>query len=100
MGVACVAWRFCRAGRTSGEAATFARENERQSREKNKNLNLLEVRGFSALALLYYLARPTKTAMLRRLAWRCVGASSFGWFIGLSINSGKTLEIARGEDNF
>ena len=38
--VACVAWRFCRAGRTSGEAAKFAREsreNERQSREKNKN---------------------------------------------------------------
>ena len=37
--VACVAWRFCRVGRTSGEAAKFAgevRENERQSREKNK----------------------------------------------------------------
>ena len=31
---------FCRAGRTSGEAAKFAREareNERRSREKNKN---------------------------------------------------------------
>ena len=37
--IACVAWRFCRAGRTSGEAAKFAREareNERRSREKNK----------------------------------------------------------------
>ena len=37
--LACVAWRFCRVGRTSGEAAKFAREahqNERQSREKSK----------------------------------------------------------------
>ena len=45
--LACVAWRFCRAGRTSGEAAQSPR-------------------GFSALARLYYLA--TKTAMLRRLS--------------------------------
>ena len=71
--LACVAWRFCRAGRRSGVAAKFAREarqNERRSREKNKNLKLLppqSLRGFSALARLYYLARPTKTAMLRRL---------------------------------
>ena len=41
--IACVAWRFCRAGRRarSGVAAKFgreARENERRSREKNKNL--------------------------------------------------------------
>ena len=65
-GLACVAWRFCRAGRTSGE-------HERRSREKKKNLqkNLLQLlppqspRGFSALTRLYYLA--TKTAMLRRL---------------------------------
>ena len=38
--VACVAWRFCWAGRRSGVAAKFAREareNERRSREKNKN---------------------------------------------------------------
>ena len=38
--IACVAWRFCRAGRRSGVAAKFtreARENERRSREKNKN---------------------------------------------------------------
>ena len=38
-GLACVAWRFCRAGRRSGVAAKFvreARENERRSREKNK----------------------------------------------------------------
>ena len=57
--IACVAWRFCRAGRTSGEAAgreIRARERAPQS-----------PRGFSALARLYYLARPTKTAMLRRL---------------------------------
>ena len=68
--LACVAWRFCRAGRTSGEAAKFAREareNERQSREK-KLLPPQSPRGFCALARLYYLARPTKTAMLRRLA--------------------------------
>ena len=71
--VACVAWRFCRAGRRSGVAPKFAREareNERRSREKNKSFKLLppqSPRGFSALARLYYLARPTKTAMLRRL---------------------------------
>ena len=36
----------------------------------NKGKKLLQPqspRGFSALARLYYLARPTKTAMLRRL---------------------------------
>ena len=68
--LAYVAWRFCRAGRTSGQAAKFAceaRENERRSREK-KLLPPQSPRGFSALARLYYLARPTKTAMLRRLA--------------------------------
>ena len=54
--IACVAWRFCRAGRTSGE--------ERRSREKNKNQS---PRGFSALARLYL---ATKTAMLRRLEKR------------------------------
>ena len=71
-----VAWPFCRAWRTTGEAAKFAREvreNERRSREKNKNRRFFKLlppqspRGFSALARLYYLARPTKTAMLRRL---------------------------------
>ena len=38
--LACVAWRFCLVGRRSGVAAKFAREardNERRSREKNKN---------------------------------------------------------------
>ena len=45
--VACVALRFCRTGRTSGEAAPQS------------------PRGFSALVRLYYLA--TKTAMLRTL---------------------------------
>jgi len=55
--------------RTSGEAAKFAREapeNEWRSREK-KLLPPQSPRGFSALARLYYLARPSKTAMLRRL---------------------------------
>ena len=68
--LACVAWRFCRAERRSGVAAKFAREareNERRSREKNKLLPPQSPRGFSALARLYYLVRPTKTAMLRRL---------------------------------
>ena len=41
-------------------AVLSSRAQERRSRE---------IRGFSALARLYYLARPTKTAMLRRLAW-------------------------------
>ena len=51
--IACVAWRFCRAGRRSGVAAPPQ-----------------SARGFSALARLYYLTRPTKTAMLRRLLCR------------------------------
>ena len=45
------------------------RAQERRSREKNK-IKLLppqSPRGFSVLVRLYYLARPTKTAMLRRL---------------------------------
>ena len=71
-----VAWSFCRAWRTTGEAAKFAREvreNERRSREKHKNRRFFKLlppqspRGFSALARLYYLARRTKTTMLRRL---------------------------------
>ena len=41
---------------------------ERAARKiKIKLLPLQSPRGFSALARLYYLARPTKTAMLRRL---------------------------------
>ena len=50
--VACVAWRFCRARRTSGEAAKSARGRC--------------VNEWQAL-LYYYLTRPTKTAILRRL---------------------------------
>ena len=42
-----------------------AHENERRRREKNKLLSPQSPHGFSALPLL--LARPTKTAMLRRL---------------------------------
>ena len=44
--------------RTSGEAAR---------KIKTKLLRLQSPRGFSALTGLYYLVRPTKTAMLRRL---------------------------------
>ena len=82
--------RFCRAGHTSGVDAKFARqarENERRSREKKswrtdrlkkaprpcrrffKLFPPQSSRGFSALAGLYYLARPTKTAMRRRLTF-------------------------------
>ena len=57
--VACIAWQFCRAGRTSGEAA--GREIRARDRAPQSP------RGFSALARLYHLARPTKTATLRRL---------------------------------
>lgn len=69
LSVACVAWRFCRAGRTSGEAAKFApevHENEQQSRKKNKT----PPRGFSAFARLCHLARPTKTVMIPEIKTR------------------------------
>ena len=70
--VACVAWRFCRAGRQERRShekfAREARENDRRSRE----LPLQSPRGFSALARLYYLVRPTKTAKLRRLTIVCL----------------------------
>ena len=78
--VACVAWRFCRAGRTSGEAArkikTACPDSPPPSTHFDIPLTTCLVfkllppqspRGFSALARLYYLARPAKTAMLRRL---------------------------------
>ena len=66
--------------RSHEKFARKARENERRSREKNK-LNKLKFkllalqspRGFSALARLYYLVRPTKTAMLRRLWGKRIG---------------------------
>ena len=45
-------------------AALSSRAQERRSHEK---FALQSPRGFSALARLYYLVRPTKTAMLRRL---------------------------------
>ena len=40
---------------------------ERAAKPREKLLPPQSPRGFSALARLYYLARPTKTAMLRRL---------------------------------
>ena len=62
--------------RSHEKFAREARENERRSREKNKKLlkllPLQSPRGFSALARLYYLVRPTKTAMLRRLSSFCL----------------------------
>ena len=48
-------------------AVLSSRAHERRSREKNKLLPPQSPRSFSALARLYYLARPTKTAMLRGL---------------------------------
>ena len=58
--IACVAWRFCRAGRTRRS------RGPRNLRAKPPQ----SPRGFSALAGLYYLARPIKTAMLRMLYTR------------------------------
>ena len=46
-------------------AVLSSRAQERRSHEKL--LPLQSPRAFSALARLYYLVRPTKTAMLRRL---------------------------------
>ena len=43
------------------------RARERAAKPREKLLPPQSPRGFSALARLYYLARPTKTAMLRRL---------------------------------
>ena len=64
--IACVAWRFCRARRRRQRSGVAARKI------KTKLLPPQSPRGFSALALLYYLARPTKTVMLRSLKdlWR------------------------------
>ena len=110
--LACVAWRCCRAGRRSGVAAKFAREareNERRSREKNKFLPPQSPRGFSALARLYYLARPTKTAMLRRLGSarisQCIkkrftdrtwGAANLKYFNSFIFNIPRKKESIRG----
>ena len=73
--IACVAWRFSRAGRTSGEVEDreICAKQARTRGEVARKIKLLppqSPRGFSALARLYYLARPTKTAMLRRLYTR------------------------------
>ena len=55
-----------------------SREIRARSREKNKKLLPPQSpRGFSALARLYYLARPTKTAMLRRLKYPGLGFRLF-----------------------
>ena len=55
-------------------AVLSSRGQERRSREirargaRERAAKPQSPRGFSALARLYYLARPTKTAMLRRLS--------------------------------
>ena len=43
------------------------RSHEKFAREPRENAPLQSPRAFSALARLYYLVRPTKAAMLRRL---------------------------------
>ena len=54
-------------------AVLSSRAQERRSRE----IRPQSPRGFSALARLYYLARPTKTAMLRRLKYPGLGFRLF-----------------------
>ena len=71
-----------------GEGNIRARDHGRPTRSRAPNSS------FNACQAGY--ARP-KNDFVRG---RCVRASSSGRFIGLSINSGKTLEIARREDNF
>ena len=59
--LACVAWRFCWAGRRSGVAAKFAREareNERRSREKNKNRRVFQVAS-APISSRFLCPRPT-----------------------------------------
>ena len=60
-------------------AVLSSRAQERRSREiRARKIKLLppqSPRGFSALARLYYLARPTKTATLRRLGFRIAASS-------------------------
>ena len=67
-------------------AVLSSRAQERRSREirarsarerAEKLLPPQSLRGFSALARLYYLARPTKTAMLRRLKYPGLGFRLF-----------------------
>ena len=63
----------CRAGRRGGVSTKNSRakrartSGEAARKIKTKLLPLQSPRGFSALARLYHLVRPTKTAMLRRL---------------------------------
>ena len=76
----------------------------RRSREKNifKLLPPQSPRGLSALTCLYYLARPTKTAMLRRLMVWCLSSlyvlrhqsiwKKFQWQHGTRHT--QTLEVA------
>ena len=89
--VACVAWRFCRAGRRGGVSTKNSRaKRARTSGEAaRKMLPLQSPRGFSALARLYHLVRPTKTAMLRRLILRRMEMIhlTIGWRCGWALDS-------------
>ena len=70
--IACVAWRFSRAGRSSSEVAgrkvCARRAGERAPKSQSP-------RGFSAFTRLYYFAHSTKTAMLRRLWILMIGST-------------------------
>ena len=57
----CLAWRLCR------EHYWAAKPQKRALRTRGEAPISSRTRGFSALARLNYLARPTKTAMLRRV---------------------------------
>ena len=75
-------------------AVLLSRAQERRSREirarsarerAEKMLPPQSLRGFSTVARLYYLARPTKTAMLRRLE-----TSQTEWHEALGSSTGIT----------
>ena len=75
--------------------ARKARENERRSREKNRDKLLppQSPRGFFALARLYYLARSTKTAMLRRLTKLAPIVTLPGLFLWRVFFVSKSLKV-------
>ena len=67
--------------RLSGEAAKTRAKRARTSGKPRETLLLPQSpRGLSALARLYYLARPTKTAVLRRLAVTKISRAVLGQF--------------------
>ena len=80
-GVACVAWRFCQEHDWAAKPQKRAQSaRERAAKPREKLLLPQSPRGFSALPRLYYLARPTITAMLRRLAVTRISGAVLGHF--------------------